>query len=125
MVYHSKIVATITFFAVATLFSMCLGAFIFGVTDCPSMHQGGVLCSMNLSGKLSIWQKFTIEFRKGLDALLGLVVSHLFTFGLTLTFVTSIFHIFRRFYHAIYSLYLPSPYLVHLFSQGILHPKVY
>lgn len=90
-------------------------------SDCPTA-QAGVLCPMHDTSALSFWQHAIVLSRR---------VAELAVFAFAILVVWFVVGKWRdhmvRFWHALphYLMLLPPSRLQELFSQGILHPKIY
>lgn len=91
------------------------------MSDCPVAHPG-VLCPMHETSALSFWHNAIILSRRVAElAFLALAV-------LAVWFVVGKWRDHMvRFWYALprYLMLLPPARLQELFSQGILHPKIY
>ncbi len=99
-----------------------------GMSDCPSMTSQEVLCSLNLNEHIGAWKSiftnliptaFTLLLSLGVAALIVSIAPHLLA--------RRILHpapfYWRQLQHKTYA-YAVRP-LQELFSDGILHPKLF
>lgn len=91
-------------------------------SECPT-KQVGVLCPMHDTDALSFWQQAIMLSRRVME-LAAFVLVALFAW-FVLARGRSDPESQRILFDRLYLSHLPFSYLQELFSQGILHPKVY
>lgn len=92
------------------------------MSECPTSHPG-IICPMHDTNALSFWQQAVVLSRR---------VMELAAFAFVILFVWFIMAKGRSdpgtqhiFHNRLYLVELPFSYLQELFSQGILHPKIF
>jgi hypothetical protein len=128
-----KWVASITLFLLlgvmfTSLFHMSMGMDMSGgMTDCPFMAHGEVICPMNLADHMGAWKSVFLSVVPALTLLLAVAGMTVFAASVAPNLLRRISYpaplLQRWLRYKIYTFsYRP---LQELFSSGILHPKLF
>jgi len=130
---NMKIIAsTILFFLLSTmffsLFHMSMGMDMSGgMTDCPFMEHGEVICQMNLTDHIGAWKSAFLSVVPALTLLLAVAGVAIFVASVAPNLLQKT----RYLQSSIHKRFRPRTYtfsyrpLQELFSDGILHPKLF